>query len=375
VRDRRLIFVCVGAVLLAVATGFVGSRFASPNQQAAEAKAPPLTPITAPATFGVLQATVTIRANVEDSDHTSVGVPDDIGSDLPVVTQLNVHHGSDVTTGSWIMAVAGRPIIALTGSIPAYRDMSMGETGVDIEELQQNLHQLGYGTDPDAVGVFGRGTENAVRQLYQKLDFTPALENAKQSNSAFVPRGEVLFVPSLPEQLVGLDVKLGGTVPSNGTVGQLGSGAILIEGEAEPGTQTNIRLGQSATIYSNISNQTVTATVASVASQPTTDASSGAPTYAVTLKPTSPANSRQLVGQNVQVTIKTATSRTKTWIVPVAAITTTANGDSFITVIGKSRREVTMRVTPGLVAGGQESVVPHDAQLQSGDDVVVGIKS
>ena len=370
-----MIFVCVGAVLLAVVSGIVGSSFASPNQQAAQAKAPPLTPITAPANFGVLQATVTIRANVEDSDHTSIDVPDDIGSELPVVTQLNVHRGSEVTMGSWIMAIAGRPIIALTGSIPAYRDMSTGESGVDIVELQQNLHLLGYATGPDAVGVFGRGTEDAVRMLYQKLDFTPALENAKQPDSAFVPRGEVLFVPTLPEELVGLEVKLGGTVPSNGTVGQLGSGAIRIEGATEPGTQTNIRPGQSATIYSNISNQTVTATVASVASQPTTNASSGAPTYAVTLKPTSPASTRQLVGQNVQVTIKTATSRTKTWIVPVAAITTTANGKSFITVIGKSRREVTMRVTPGLVAGGQESVVPLDAHLKSGDAVVVGIKS
>jgi len=77
-----------------------------------------------------------------------------------------------------------------------------------------------------------------------------------------------------------------------------------------------------------------------------------------------------LVGQNVQVTIKTATSRTKTWIVPVAAITTTANGKSFITVIGKSRREVTMRVTPGWWLE-QESVVPLDAHLKSGDAVVV----
>jgi hypothetical protein len=374
VRDRRLILVCSGAVLLAVVSGFVGSSFASPSQQAAEAKPPPLTPITAPVTFGVLQATVTIRADVEDSDHTSIGVPDDIGADLPIVTQLNAHHGSDVNDGSWIMAVAGRPIIALTGSIPAYRDMSMGETGVDISELQQSLHQLGYGTDPDAVGMYGIGTENAVRQLYRRLGFTPALESAKNSGSAFVPRGEVLFVPTLPEQLVGLDVKLGGTVPSSGTVGQLGSGAIVIEAGAEPGTQTNIQSGQTANIYSNISNDSVTATVTSVASQPTTNASSGASTYAITLKPTSPANARQLVGQNVQVTIKTATSRTKTWIVPVAAITTTANGDSFITVMGNSRREVTIRVSPGLVAGGQESVVPMDGHLREGDVVVVGIK-
>ncbi|MGB8196903.1 MAG: peptidoglycan-binding domain-containing protein [Acidimicrobiales bacterium] len=322
----------------------------------------------------MLQATDTIRANVEDTDHISVGIPDDIGSDLPIVTQLNVHRGSDVTEGSWIMAVAGRPIVALTGSIPAYRDMSMGETGVDIEELQQSLHQLGYGTEPDAVGVFGSGTEVAVRQMYQRLGFAPALENARQASSAFVPRGEVLFVPTLPEQLVALDVKLGGTVPSSGTVGQLGSGTIVIEGGAELGTQTNIRPGQTATIYSNISNDSVTATVTSVASQPTTSASSGDSTYAVTLKPTSPENARQLVDQNVQVTVKTATSRSKTWIVPVAAITTTANGDSFITVMGKSGREATIRVSPGLVAGGQESVLPLDGHLREGDEVVVGIK-
>jgi hypothetical protein len=58
----------------------------------------------------------------------------------------------------------------------------------------------------------------------------------------------------------------------------------------------------------------------------------------------------------------------------VAAITTTANGDSFITVMGNSRREVTIRVSPGLVAGGQESVVPMDGHLREGDVVVVGIK-
>jgi HlyD family secretion protein len=366
-------------VVLAIVSGFVGSNFASPNQQAAEAKAPPLTPITAPVRFNVLQATVAIRANVVDSRQTSFGVPDDIGSDLPVVTQLNVRQGSEVDDGTWIMAIAGRPIIAMVGSIPAFRDMSLGESGIDIEELQQNLHQLGYGTGSDAEGVFGEGTEQAVRQLYAHLGFSPALESsnasAKETMSAYVPRGEVVFFPTLPEQVVGLNVRLGGTVASGASVGELGSGSIVIDGEAVPGTQANVRPGQLASIFSNTSNETFAGTVSSIASQPTTDTSTGATTYAVTLKPSSPSSARQLVGQNVQVTIKTATSHTRTWIVPVSAITTTANGDSFITVLRKSGRQVNIGVTPGLVAGGQESVVPKDDRLKNGDDVVIGVKN
>jgi peptidoglycan hydrolase-like protein with peptidoglycan-binding domain len=379
VKNRNLVFVCAGAVVLAVAAGFVGSNFASPNQQAAEAKAPALTPITAPVRFKVLQATVAIRANVVDSRQTSFGVPDDLGSDLPVVTQLNERQRSEVQDGNWIIAIAGRPIIAMVGSIPAYRDMSLGESGVDVEELQQNLHQLGYGTGSDAEGVFGRGTEQAVRLFYAHLGFSPALEpstaSAKQSLSAYVPRGEVVFFPTLPEQVVKLNVNLGGTVASGASVGELGSGSIVIDGAAVPGTQTNVRPGQSASIFSDTSNESFSATVTSIASQPTTDASTGATTYAVTLKPMSLSNVRQLVGQNVQVTIKTATSRTKTWIVPVSAITTTANGDSFITVMRKSGHQVNLNVTPGLVAGGQESVVPRGGHLSGGDDVVIGVKS
>ena len=378
-QSRNLIFVCAGAVLLAIVSGFVGSSFASPNQQAAEAKAPPFTPITAPVRFNILQATVAIRANVVDSRQTSFGVPDDIGSDLPVVTQLNVRQGSEVDDGTWIMAIAGRPIIAMAGSIPAFRDMSLGESGIDIEELQQNLHQLGFGTGSDAEGVFGEGTEGAVRQLYAHLGFTPALESsnagAKVTMSAYVPRGEVVFFPTLPEQVVGLNVRLGGTVASGASVGELGSGSIVIDGQAVPGTQTNVRPGQSASIFSNTSNETFAATVSSIASQPTTDTSTGATTYAVALKPLSPTRAREMVGQNVQVTIKTASSHTKTWIVPVSAITTTANGDSFITVLQKSGHQVNISVTPGLVAGGQESVVPKDDRLEIGDDVVIGVKN
>jgi len=62
---------------------------------------------------------------------------------------------------------------------PAYRDMSTGESGVDIVELQQTYICLVM-QRARSVGVFGRGTEDAVRMLYQKLDSLP--RSRTQSN-------------------------------------------------------------------------------------------------------------------------------------------------------------------------------------------------
>jgi peptidoglycan hydrolase-like protein with peptidoglycan-binding domain len=247
--------------------------------------------------------------------------------------------------------------------------MVSGDDGVDVEELQSALQQLGFGTGTDAPGVYGRGTEEAVRAWYGSLGFDPALG----PQGATVPRGEVVFVPSLPERVVALNVGLGTTTATSGSLALIGSGAVVLNGAADASTVTSLRAGETAAVHSDLSDESFSATVQSVATQPTANASGGAPSYAVTLEPSS-AVPPDLVGQDVGVTIATASSGVMTWIVPISAVTTTADGHTSVTILGHGGRQFEMAVVPGLVAGGRQGITPISGAFHAGDRVVIGVK-
>lgn len=56
--------------------------------------------------------------------------------------------GSVVTSGSVIARVDDSAIVALTGDVPMWRDLSVGDTGTDVSQLETALVALGF--DPDA---------------------------------------------------------------------------------------------------------------------------------------------------------------------------------------------------------------------------------
>jgi len=387
---RPLIAALLGAVVVAVVAGLVGSRFATPTQEAANALPPRPSLITASVAFGALDATVPLRADLIDPDPVAVGVPDDLGNSLPIITGLYVKRRSVVHEGEVVMSVAGRPVIALIGRIPAYRDMSLGDQGVDVAQLQAALHRLDLETGDDAPGTYGIATAKAVQALYARLGFqptvvlpagssSPASQPGKKASSAptvepsaSVPRGEVVFVPSLPERIVSLHVTLGGS--AGATLCTIGSGSLVLTGQVDASSVAQVKAGESAVATSDLSGESFRARVSGVSGTEDAATSSppGAPTYTLTLAPTSTVGSA-LVGQNLGVTISTGASQTKTWIVPVAAIVTTAGGASSVTVVDSAGRQHTVTVRPGLVAAGQEAVTLIHGGLTSGAQVVIGV--
>ena len=73
-----------------------------------------------------------------------------------------------------------------------YRDLRIGDTGVDVTALQRSLDELGYGPG-DSDGLFGTATANSVRRLYEHLGYTPPQDpesdpRAVQANLADDPR-------------------------------------------------------------------------------------------------------------------------------------------------------------------------------------------
>ncbi len=160
----------VGAVLvLTVVVGVVafviGRGVSTPAEQAARAKPPAASLLTAPVVLTHARTTVVLRGTLTDGGAISVGVPGDLSGDLAVVTAVATAPGAHVGDGSLIAGVAGRPVFVLKGQIPAYSTMSYGSTGVEVTELQAGLEAAGFSVG-FRHGRHLRGRDGGGRRLH-----------------------------------------------------------------------------------------------------------------------------------------------------------------------------------------------------------------
>ena len=434
-RSRALSVLVILALLLGVAAGMVARGFISPAQVAANARAPKASLITARVRYGVLSVPVNIRANVGDGNPVQVNAPSDLNGSLAVVTSVNVRAGQRVSQGQLLLTVAERPVFLFGGGIPVFREMSPGMRGADIAELQAGLQAAGYGVGSDASGVYGPGTAAAVATIYKANGVRPvfagsraglshlshqvnaagreltsaqaklkadqdskaaksvlaadqaavtqakeqlasaerALARARKTTGAQIPMGEVVFVAHLPARVLSV-AKLGATVGSSSGSGsgirpgqgksssaavQLGSGKVSLTGFA-PITQARLlRPGMKGTAFSDVSGVRFATRISSVRGSQLVLVPIGRVPGGV-------------VGQNVQVTI--TASRVRSFIVPVAAISTAGSGRTFVTlsVGGGQTRAVLVRLS--VSSGGLQAVTPvRQGGLRPGDLVVLGI--
>lgn len=80
------------------------------------------------------------------------------------------------------------PVVALTGLVPAYRQMTPGMVGSDVRQLQQFLVSKGY--EIDAIDGRWDGSTTAAYRRWR-------VDNSLPVRSS-VALGEIVFVPSLP---------------------------------------------------------------------------------------------------------------------------------------------------------------------------------
>ena len=226
-RRRALLAVGIAAALLAIG-GLIGASFVkSPQQLAADTAAPPPTVTTATVVSQVLTSSVEMRGVVypatqydvypsapssssgssssgsSSSGSSSSGAAAG-GTGSPVyISKLDVAAGDTITNGEQLAEIDGQPLFALTGPVPAWRDLTPGETGPDVTELQQALASLGYYDSGDTPGTFGPATEYAVYLYYEHLGYTPPA-------SGGVPAADVVFLPALPATVVAVNGATGG---------------------------------------------------------------------------------------------------------------------------------------------------------------------
>lgn len=114
-----------------------------------------------------------------------------------VVTSVTVATGAEVVQGAVLYTVDLRPVVIAEGDVPAFREITAGMSGADVEQVQHLLADLGFSRG-EVDGDDGPMTAAAIRAWQKSLGVAP---------TGVVAPGDVIFVPSLPSR-VALDTNL-----------------------------------------------------------------------------------------------------------------------------------------------------------------------
>ena len=157
------------------------------------------------ATFVVADAS--IGASLPVSVSVSWGTqPLAAGSLSGMVTAISLPDSGVIDAGDVLLSVDLRPVVVMQGSVPGFRDLSVGVSGDDVRQLQTFLNAKGFlKTQPD--GKFQASTAAAVRAWQAMLGVT---------RTGVVRAGDVLFVASLPAHVVFNDGVVVGAVITPG---------------------------------------------------------------------------------------------------------------------------------------------------------------
>lgn len=414
-RHRRRVswIALVVCVVLAFGAGMALQQVRSPAQAALDAAAPPRSLLTATASTEVVSTSVVGRGTVTASQPVDVPLPAVEGR--PIVSATPVQVGETLTPGQVLVELSGRPVIVLEGPVPAYRDLRPGDKGPDVTQLQRALTALGHRVTID--GVFGEGTKSAVRALYAKVgypvpattgigepadpDVALAEETARQVQHAVedmtadpqssgvdlaraqedlgaakaavvsakalggpvVPMSEVVFVPAATARLTALSAGVGQT-PTD-PLATLDAGALVVVAAMVPAVGAEVSQGMPVTLQSDAGwSETGTVSSTSPVAAEGDDASAS---VRIQIEPAHPLPS-EMTGHSLKVVVTTATTDGPVLAVPIAAITASADGSTYVVRLDADGTQSKVQVLPGLV--GDLTVEVTCDGLASGDTVV-----
>jgi hypothetical protein len=161
--------------------------------------------------------------------------------------------------------VDGEPVILLRGaSVPAYRALSWGMQGPDVEQLNAALVTLGYATrstlDPTS-DSFGRQTYNTLRRLQNAAGLSVTWQ---------VPLGQVVFLPATEVRITKVNATRGAPAAPNQPIVAVSSTARQVTVKLSASQQSAVAAGDRVTITLP-TGKTTPGRVSSVGKVATTD--------------------------------------------------------------------------------------------------------
>lgn len=322
------------------------------------------------------------------------------GVEVALASALPLKVGDEVNTGTVLLEVSGRPMIALPGDVPAYRDLEEGDSGPDVEQLQRALAWI-YGTP--VTGEFGSRTAEDVKRLYQNLGYEASVieefvddgdvegEETGGAQTGTVervrlPASEVVFLPELPMQVGKVSAEQ--SSPVEGTVMTLVSGDWKLEAELSDEEASELaKFGEDAELeYGSGPLEGVKVGVPRLVQREVEANDEGdffgegdedgtvEKVFAVFEFDEKKVENTDALqpGVEQEVQLVRARSDEDALIVPLSAVWTDSGGAAMLTVLeGEDETERHVEVEVTLRHEGRGVVEPVDGKLEEGDKVVV----
>jgi peptidoglycan hydrolase-like protein with peptidoglycan-binding domain len=354
----RKAWVLGGAVVLAAAAATGGVVVASgAKQETAAAEEPSAKTVEVEkgelSSMVSLDGTLTYRARSDGSPYSAINHAGGTYTELPDA-------GDKVDCGDVLYRVDDDPVLLLCGTVPAYRDLQIGDAGNDVGQLNRNLRELGYDA-PDG-NEFTWQTEEALEKLQHDngLDETGALDTA-----------DAVFLPE-SVRIAKVTAELGGSASSGAQIAQATSDTLEVQVNLDASQQDEVNKGDRAQITLP-ANKSVTGKVerlGRVAQAPAgQDDTVGAATIPAYISLDKPKKASGLDQAPVQVDI-TTTGVKSALSVPVTALVGKSGGGFAVEVVRDGGRRELVAVQLGLfdTADGRVEV---EGELAEGDQVVV----
>ena len=303
-----------------------------------------------------LSGTLTHRAESDGSPYTVINRAKGTYTMLP---------RGKVVCGDVLYRVDSQPVLLLCGRVPAYRDLHPGETGMDVRQLNQNLHELGYGAaadvDPDSRS-FSSGTRRALEILERDkgLDGNGGLELGE---AVFLPESVMISTVSAP---------LGGSARPGAEVAEATSDVLEVKASLDASQQGAVDEGDrvQVTLPDNTSATGTVNRIGRVAQAPEgNDDDTGAAIIPIYITLNDPAKARGLDRAPVKVDITTEGVKSAL-SVPVIAIVGKSGSGFAVEVVREGGRRDLVAVTLGMfdTTAGRVQV---EGKVHEGDRVVV----
>jgi len=270
--------------------------------------------------------------------------------------------GDVIRQGKVLYRVDGVPVVLLRGSTPAYRDLSWGNSGADVRQLNAALVALGYAKksylDPTD-DYFGRQTYHALRRLQDAVGFDV---------TGTLSLGEAIFLPADEIRITAVDAVRGAAVSPNQSIMTASSTTRQVSVSLSASQQTTVAKGDAVTI--TLPNGKTTPGKVSSVGKVATKADDGTTTIDVLITPTKPADTGSLDQAPVQITI-TADTVKDVLSVPVNALLALAGGGYAVEVADAAGTRTLVAVQTGVFDDSAGRVEVSGTGLSAGQNVVV----
>lgn len=183
----------------------------------------------------------------------------------------------------------------------------------------------------------------------------------------WLPAGEIVFLNSLPVRVDSVAAARGSTI--EGTFATVSGSELALRASVRERDAVNLEEGAAVIIEHPEGGPSIDGTITTVADRTGTH-DVGSDRIYVEIAPAELPS--ELIGQNVKVTIPVNSTGGEVLAVPAAALSATADGSTRVEVEGADGELRSVKVEPGLSAGGLVEITPVDESLTEGDLVVVG---